>query len=208
MKLAKHVALKHVALTIAALAAGMTVVAAQPTQDHDAHHPAPSATRSMQQRPAMRGPSQSDGRGMMGAGMAQVTGMMPMMAMMSEGMMPMAMIPAGMQPFAHIEGRIAFYKAELRITDAQLPLWDAFAAALRGAASRIQQALPSAPAGGSNSAPEQMERRITILSARLEAMQAVLAAGKPLYATLTDEQKHTADQLAAEHMMGMPGRGL
>ena len=36
----------------------------------------------------------------------------------------------------HIEGRIAFLKAELKITDAQLPQWNTFADALRSDAKR------------------------------------------------------------------------
>jgi hypothetical protein len=36
----------------------------------------------------------------------------------------------------HIEGRLAFVKTELKITQAQLPLWNAFAAASRTNAAR------------------------------------------------------------------------
>jgi hypothetical protein len=32
----------------------------------------------------------------------------------------------------HVEGRIAFLKAELKVTDAQLPLWNPVAGAMRG----------------------------------------------------------------------------
>jgi LTXXQ motif family protein len=53
-----------------------------------------------------------------------------------------------------------------------------------------------------------MERRIAMLSALLEAMQSMQAAAKPLYATLTDEQKKVADELMIEHVMAMRARGL
>src|SRR5579862_3383633 len=45
---------------------------------------------------------------------------------MMGGGMGMAAAMAG-----HVEGRLAFLKAELKITDAQMPLWDKFATAVR-----------------------------------------------------------------------------
>ena len=42
------------------------------------------------------------------------------------GGMPMMAAMAG-----HVEGRLAFLKTELKITDAQLPLWNAVAEAIR-----------------------------------------------------------------------------
>jgi len=57
-------------------------------------------------------------------------GMMDMMRMMrgEDGMsgMPMMAAMAG-----HVEGRLAFLKTELKITDAQLPLWNAVGDAIR-----------------------------------------------------------------------------
>ena len=44
-----------------------------------------------------------------------------------------------------------------------------------------------------------------MLTAQLDAGQAMLAAANPLYAVLTDEQKKVADELMAEHMMAMRG---
>lgn len=38
----------------------------------------------------------------------------------------------------HVEGRIAFLKTELKITDAQLPLWNSFAQAVRDNATAMQ----------------------------------------------------------------------
>jgi hypothetical protein len=142
---------------------------------------------------------------MMGADMAQ----MQMMAMMRDGMMPMGMGPAGARPFQHIEGQIAFYKAELKITDAQAPQWTAFADALRSNAARLQQSIAQASeAKGVVAAPEQMERRIAMLGAQLEMMKGLQAVATPLYAVLSDDQKKTADELMAEHMMAMRARGL
>jgi hypothetical protein len=138
---------------------------------------------------------------MMEGGMSH---MMAMMQMMHGQMMPMDMGMAGMLPIRHIDGQIAFYKAELKITDAQSPQWNAFADALRGSATRLRQTM----AQGTDTkdivtAPERMQRRVTMLTAQLDAAQTVLAAATPLYAVLTDEQKKLADDLLAERMMAM-----
>jgi LTXXQ motif family protein len=225
----------RLALAAAALAAGVSLASAQTTQNADPHHPGttgaavtqaqPSAPPSSQP-PVARGPAQPGAMPMqpdtmpmqpgalpggqsmmMGGDMAQ---MMAMMQMMCGGMMTMGMGPAGMQPFRHIEGKIAFYKAELKIADAQVPQWDAFADALGSNATRLQQAMMAAAIETKSvaAAPEQMQRRIAMLTARLDSMQAVLAAAKPLYAVLTDEQKKIADDLMAERMMPMRARGL
>jgi LTXXQ motif family protein len=201
------------ALAAAALVASVSFAQAQGTQDHEAHHPMDQGAVQSQQ-PMGRGPGMpqgamptkpagmGNGQGMMmGGDMAQ---MMSMMQMMRGGMMPMGMGPGGAQALRHIEGQIAFYKAELRITEAQGPQWNAFADAMRSSATRLRQAM--APEGGAaevRAAPDQMERRITLLSAQLDAMRDVLAAAKPLYAVLSDEQKKTADDLMAEHFMTM-----
>ena len=91
-------------LTLALIA--VTAFAQQP--QHDEHHP-PAAG------PGMPG-------GMAGGDMA----MMRMMRMMM-GPDGMAMMGAMAR---HVEGRLAFLKAELKITDAQLPLWNAVADAI------------------------------------------------------------------------------
>jgi hypothetical protein len=63
-------------------------------------------------------------------------------------------------------------------------------------------------AGMPTTAPARMEAMVQMMSTRLDAMKAMLAAAKPLYAVLSDDQKKTADELMAEHPMGMPARGM
>ena len=134
---------------------------------------------------------------MMGGDMTQMS---DMMQMMRSGMMPMGIGLAGGRPFQHIEGQIAFFKTELKITDAQEPQWNAFADALRANAAHLQQAVAKATeAKGVVAVPEQMERRIALLTALLDTMQSMQSAAKPLYAALTDEQRKVADELMAEH---------
>ena len=147
--------------------------------------------------------AQGDHHAMMEGGMSH---MMAMMEMMHRQMMPMDMGMAGMQPVQHIDGQIAFYKAELKITDAQSPQWNTFADALRGSATRLHQTMAhGTDAKDVVTAPERMQRRIMMLTAQLDAGQAILAAAAPLYAVLTDEQKKVADELMSERMTPMHG---
>ena len=121
----------------------------------------------------------------------------------------MTMMQGGGDPFRHIEGQIAFYKAELKITDAQTAQWNVFADALRTNAGHLRQAMMKArETQGAATAPEQMEHRIAMLTELHDAMQAMLAGAKPLYATLSDDQKKVADELMAEHLMTMRARGM
>ena len=55
-----------------------------------------------------------------------------MMGQDGMGGMPMMAAMAG-----HVEGRLAFLKTELKITDAQLPLWNAVAEAIRANAKSM-----------------------------------------------------------------------
>jgi len=131
---------------------------------------------------------------MPGGGMAGM-GDMPMMRMMrmmtgQDGMGGMAMM-AG-----HVEGRLAFLKTELKITDAQLPLWNAVSDAIR-ANAKSMAAMSGGMTGSSQTAtlPETLALREKMMTAHLEALHRLKAAVDPLYAALSDEQKKTADEL-------------
>lgn len=108
--------------------------------------------------------------------------------------MMVTMSPAGAR---HVEGRIAFLKAELKITDDQLPLWNAVAGAMRDDA-RSMATMSGDMAGmtaQSKALPERLATREKLMAARLDAMRTLSAAVGPLYAALTDEQKKVADEL-------------
>ena len=210
--------IRTLTLAAAALAAAIAAASAQPAPAQDPHHPgttqAQPATPPSPQQPTARGPAQPGGMPMQPGGQGMMMGgdmaqMMSMMQMMQGGMMPMGMGTRGGDPFRHIEGAIAFYKAELKITDAQATQWNAFADALRANAGRLRQAMMKArEAQGAVTAPEQMERRIAMLGELRDTMQAMLVAAKPLYAALSDEQKKVADELMAEHLVTMRARGM
>ena len=118
---------------------------------------------------------------------------MPMM-----GMMRTIMGQDGMGMMSgHAEGRVAFLKAELKITDAQLPLWNAVADAIRANAKGMSE-MTSGMMGRSQSTatlPEKLASREKMMTAHLEALRKFKAAVDPLYAALSDEQKKTADEL-------------
>ena len=132
------------------------------------------------------------GRGQMGMG-----GAMTGVGMMGPGMGRWMEHEA----LRHLEGHLAFYRAELAITDAQSGPWSSFADAVRKAAKQLAEAHQAAmPAGDEGSALDQMQRRIAMLSAHLDALRQIQAAAAPLYAALSPEQKKTADELMSEPM--------
>ena len=131
-------------------------------------------------------------------------GMGQMMGAMQSGGGGMAMMP-----FAHTEGRIAFIKAELAITDAQAPQWNAFADALRAGSKAMRETMANLmKTGMPTTAPARADAATQMMAARLESMKTTADAAEALYAVLTDAQKATADELLFAPMMGMGGQGM
>jgi len=115
----------------------------------------------------------------------------------------MGMMAGAERMVGHVEGRIAYLKAELKITDAQEPLWTAFAETLRGNAQAMNQRMGQMMTMRTAAAlPERIEAREMLMTSHLEALRKTKAALLPLYAALSDEQKKTADEILAP----MPGR--
>lgn len=120
----------------------------------------------------------------------------PMMGMMGRGGM-MSMMMGD-----HIEGRIAFLKAELKITDVQMPQWNAFADTLRANVQRMREMRTTMMQGGmmsqggaAISAPDRLDRMEKMMMAMTETLRTTKASLTALYVVLTDDQKKTADQL-------------
>ena len=204
------------------LAATTAVTSAQAPTAGDPHHPPQSATPA----PApTQPPTSQPGTGMMGdmpmmnmmGRMQNMMGDMPMMNMM--GMMRMMeMMGPGTAAIDHIEGRIAFLRFELNITEAQASAWNAFADAMRTNAKKLAEVRASMmpqPDAGQQQAPtvaERLDRQERRLLARLEGTRALKSAVTNLYGTLSEDQKKTANELLAPQMgMGMmammPGQG-
>jgi cell pole-organizing protein PopZ len=109
-------------------------------------------------------------------------------------------------PGRHIEGRIAFMQAELKITPAQQAHWERVAAAMRAnAQQRDQTALQMrARRGQQSSAVERVERRAQMAELQAASAKTFAAAFKPLYESFSDDQKKSADELFERRG---PGRG-
>ena len=146
------------------------------------------------------------GGGMMGmmAGNMPMTNMMQMMGMMGQsGAETGCTGMSGMATIDHVEGRIAFLRTELKITDAQSATWNAFADALRANAKSLGEVRASMmPQAGA--AQQSLIDRLALqeqwLAARLEGTRAIKSALTNLVGILSDDQKKTADELLAPHM--------
>ena len=129
-------------------------------------------------------------QGMMGPGM---TGNMPMgMGMMGQGMGPGMMM--GMGPM--MEGRLAYLKAELGITDTQAAAWDGYVSAVKARGDTMQSMHATMmQAMQSGTAIARMDAHTKHMEAMLDAMKALKPATEALYKVLGDDQKKKADML-------------
>jgi hypothetical protein len=196
------------ALTVAALAVPAW---AQAPAEHDHSHsgsteksdpatPAPASGPSAAPQGGMGNmPMMNDMKNMMSNMSAMHSmGMMQMMGMMGRGM-------DGMATIDRIEGRIAFLRAELKITDAQADAWIGFADALRTNARKLAEVRASMtpkpgdgqPASNLSSRLDQQEQW---LAARLDGTRAMKSTFAKLNEALSDDQKKTANDLLVPHM--------
>lgn len=136
-------------------------------------------------------PAEAAGMGQMMQAMGQMMGTMG--RMMEERGMDMTT-----EPF---EGRIAALKTQLGITDAQMPQWTAFADAIRTEAQSMQAGRAAIMnQGGPESWPDRLALHERILSDRLAALKAIEAPVRSLYAVLSEQQRHKADELIRSPM--------
>ena len=159
--------------------------------------------RPMGGRGPMGGMGQSGGQSQnMGGGMDDMMRMMRMM----HGQMPPSS-KAGMAPNAEVtasgpadvterlEGRIAFLKAELQITDKQSTDWNLWADALRSSRQHLLEARKLLVVDDKISGSERIEHYERHLTERLEAIKAARTAFNRLYGNLSDDQRKTADTI-------------
>lgn len=194
---------------------------AQSAADHEKHHP-----QQQDAGPASAQPSPPAGQGMMGGGgmmggSQEMMGRGGMMNMMGSRMPMMDMMQmmrmmrqlgdgtSGMATIDHVEGRIAFLRTELKITDTQARAWNAFADALRANAKGLGEVRGLMMSQmGMGTAQQSLVDRLTLqekwLAARLEGTRAIKSALTNLVGTLSEEQKMTADEILAPHMGMMP----
>ena len=108
-----------------------------------------------------------------------------------------------------IEGRLAFLRTELKITDAQMPQWNKLTEAVRASGKNMNERMQARMAEQEQAAtlPERLERREQLMTARLEEVKQVKGALNELYSSLTEEQKNEANTLVLP-MIGMDGMGM
>ena len=100
-----------------------------------------------------------------------------------------------------VDGRIAFLKAQLKITPAQEVQWQQVEAAMRENAKTLDQTITTARQNrGNMDAVQRLELREQFAKVRVDNDARLLAAFKPLYASLSPEQQQMANQLVgAQH---------
>lgn len=165
------------------LIAGAAATSAQTTPDP--HHPGgtpPSAAAPGQSQPQITG-------GMMDPGMmSRMTGggMMDMMA-------NCPMMGAGA---SHAEGRIAFLRAELAITDAQKVVWEAYAAQTKKNLQSMQDMQKTMMSMMDAKTPiDRIDARIAMMDKRGQVLKDVKPTLAALYTALSEDQKKKADQI-------------
>lgn len=109
-----------------------------------------------------------------------------------------------------VDGRLAYLKTELKITDDQTAAWDELAVIIRNTAethNAMMRSMMEEYESGEflkKPLPDRLILQETHLEARLGQVRAVHASTSKLYAVLTDEQKEIADEIILPTMgMGM-----
>jgi periplasmic protein CpxP/Spy len=103
-----------------------------------------------------------------------------------------------MLPGQLVDGRIAFLKAELKITPAQEAQWQKVAAAMHQNAAALDRTIDKAREDrGQADAVRQMEIREQFARVRADNATRLVAAFKPLYASLSPGQQRMANALLA-----------
>jgi protein CpxP len=118
---------------------------------------------------------------------------------------PPSGLPAAVQPAAPptsaatqaaVEERIRILQKQLGITEAQMPLWEAFAQAMRdNAASTDALFAHRAGSVATMNAVDNMHSYAQIARAYADNTERLATAFDSLYASLTDTQKQAADTL-------------
>jgi hypothetical protein len=134
------------------------------------------------------------GRGMMGEGWGRGRGGMGM------GMgCPMVAFGDDGETTTFVDGRIAFLKAELKITDAQNNAWDGYAAAMKSnldTMTSMHQLMQTA--FEAKTPVERLDTRVAAMETRLNALKEMKPALETLYGVLDEEQKETANEVLTE----------
>ena len=97
----------------------------------------------------------------------------------------------------HLEGRLAYLKAELKLTDSQSGAWNAFADGWRAAAQKAAQKCETTDDRPDPAKPpvlHKLSKMESHMVDHLEIVRAQKAAIEPLFTALSDEQKKIASE--------------
>jgi len=119
-------------------------------------------------------------------------------AVQAQGASPGAGYGHSHDPVAAADKRLTRLKADLKITSAQEPAWNAYAEQVKQHAGEMQalhnQMRERASGNTRQSAQERVERQAQFARQQGEYLKKLAGLTKELYATLTPEQKTLADQ--------------
>lgn len=170
------------ALLFSAVLAGSSAIA----------QPGPGGGRGWGMGQGMMG--QGWGRGMMGEGWGY--GPRGMMGGMMGGACPMVAFGDDGETTTFIDGRIAFLKTELKITDAQQGAWDGYAQAMKRNLETMKAMHASMQAVFDAESPvDRLQGRVAAMETRLTALKEMQPAVAKLYDVLDAKQKEAANEL-------------
>jgi hypothetical protein len=179
----------------------LAMLLAAPAFADDSHHPPGNAAAPATPAPVKQVQPQAQPQSGMPMGMMNMMGgssamICPMMGTQGTGAQGMADMAK------HMDGHIAFLKAELKITPAQEAEWKAFTEALRTSATNMAS-MQGMMGGSTASVGQSFEQKERLLTTRLENTKRLHAAWTKLDATLTAEQRQAAQQVLVSHLLMM-----
>ena len=103
-----------------------------------------------------------------------------------------------------VEGRLAFIKAELKITEPQTSAWNELAASIRTTAKHHNERMQTVFSGAeeAKTLPQRIEAQEQFIATRLDEIKQIKGSLNKLYDSLSDEQKKEADNVVLP-MVGM-----
>lgn len=135
------------------------------------------------------------GRGMMDEEWGWRIGPRGMMGMMGVGC-PMIAFGDNGETTTFIEGRIAFLKAEFKITDTQQEAWDGYTDALKSNLETMQAMHQLMQTAFDAKTPiERLDTQLSAMETRLNALKEMKPAVEKLYGALDETQREKANEL-------------
>ncbi len=99
-------------------------------------------------------------------------------------------------PVARVDARLAHLRAQLAITPAEMPQWDALATVMRANAADMQKVYHQRSAGVAHmNAVQILESYRTFAREHVAGLDRLVPAFRRLYAVLAPAQRRTADDL-------------